>query len=306
MEKYGFRGLGEIDVMAPRWQDDPGQLAGMVLNHSESKEKKSHRNHFEKLTETAEKAVENLILESRNSAFSPAGKIRAGKMRRLLGYYRAFMPYREHGKYYLMRHFGLIRKTLLDTAEWLVNENILQSKELIWFVDFNSLINLTEELEENGSISEKRKSEFNGKAASGKANFERAGNLDPPRIMLGNGYIPRPSYSGEGIPEGALAGAGVSAGTAEGPARVITDPSREQLEPGEILVAPFTDPAWTPLFINAAAVVIEVGGRMTHGSVVAREYGIPAVVSIPEALKKIKTGDMLRVNGSAGYVEIIK
>ena len=88
-------------------------------------------------------------------------------------------------------------------------------------------------------------------------------------------------------------------------ARVVRDPGVETLAPGEILVAPFTDPGWTPLFVNAGALVTEVGGLMTHGSVVAREYGIPAVVGVPEATMRIKTGDRLRVHGDAGYIEFL-
>jgi pyruvate,water dikinase len=102
-----------------------------------------------------------------------------------------------------------------------------------------------------------------------------------------------------------LAGSAVSAGVVEGIARVVLDPTKETLQPGEILVAPFTDPGWTPLFINAAGLVMEVGGLMTHGSVIAREYGIPAVVAVPEATKQIQTGQCLRVNGDGGWVEIL-
>jgi pyruvate,water dikinase len=98
----------------------------------------------------------------------------------------------------------------------------------------------------------------------------------------------------------------VSSGVIEGIARVITDPSKTSINKGEILVAPFTDPGWTPLFINAAGLVMEVGGLLTHGTVVAREYGIPAVVGITEATKKIKTGQKIRVDGNAGFVMIIE
>jgi pyruvate,water dikinase len=128
----------------------------------------------------------------------------------------------------------------------------------------------------------------------------------PPRVMTDDGEIPSAEHAGDGLPEGALAGSGVSAGVAEGRARVIIDPVREVLEKGEILVAPFTDPGWTPLFINAAGLVMEVGGMMTHGSVVAREYGIPAVVCVPGATSRIRTGQRIRVHGDGGYVEILE
>ena len=107
------------------------------------------------------------------------------------------------------------------------------------------------------------------------------------------------------MPPGALVGTGVSGGVVEGIAKVILDPSVGVLHAGEILIAPFTDPGWTPLFINAAGLVMEVGGMMTHGSVVAREYGIPAVVSVDGATQKIKTGQRVRVDGSRGCVELL-
>ena len=113
------------------------------------------------------------------------------------------------------------------------------------------------------------------------------------------------SLSIDGAPQGALLGSPVSAGVYEGVAHVVLDPGRESLKPGEILVAPFTDPGWTPLFVNAGALVTEVGGLMTHGSVVAREYGIPAVVGLADATRTIKTGDRLRINGDLGFVQIL-
>ena len=128
----------------------------------------------------------------------------------------------------------------------------------------------------------------------------------PPRLMTSQGEIIRPKFSIEGAPDGALIGSPVSAGIFEGTARVVLDPTTETLEPGSILVAPFTDPGWTPLFVNAGALVTEVGGLMTHGSVVAREYGIPAVVGVIEATKLIKTGDRIRINGHSGHVEFLE
>jgi len=142
--------------------------------------------------------------------------------------------------------------------------------------------------------------------AERRAEFALNAKRTPPRVVTSEGEIPRPNLSVESAPEGALIGSPVSAGIYEGIARVVKDPAVEVLIPGEILVAPFTDPGWTPLFVNAGALVTEVGGLMTHGSVVAREYGIPAVVvGVQEATKVIKTGDRLRVNGEAGYVEIL-
>src|SRR4029450_5656164 len=107
----------------------------------------------------------------------------------------------------------------------------------------------------------------------------------------------------EDLPPGAIGGIGASAGAVEGPARVVLDPAAEVLHAGEILIAPFTDPGWTPLFTHAAGLVTEVGGLMTHGSVIARELGIPAVVGAAGVTTRIHTGDRVRVDGNRGYVE---
>jgi pyruvate,water dikinase len=127
----------------------------------------------------------------------------------------------------------------------------------------------------------------------------------PPFLMTSDGEIPTLPVRTD-LPPGALAGTAASAGVVEGVARVILDPATEVLQDGEILVAPHTDPGWTPLFIHAAGLVTEVGGLITHGSVVAREYGIPAVVSVAQATSRIRTGQRIRVDGSRGIVEILE
>jgi rifampicin phosphotransferase len=136
--------------------------------------------------------------------------------------------------------------------------------------------------------------------------FQRDRTRRPPIALSSDGEIPSLAGEREGIPAHALPGTGASAGVAEGIACVVTDPQREVLHAGEILVAQFTDPGWTPLFVHAAGVVTEVGGLMTHGAVVAREYGIPAVVSVESAVQRIRTGQRIRVDGTQGFVEILE
>jgi pyruvate,water dikinase len=123
--------------------------------------------------------------------------------------------------------------------------------------------------------------------------------------MTSDGELLRPQRDSALFPKNAIVGTKTSAGIVEGIAHVILDPHTETLQKGEILIAPFTDPGWTPLFINAAGVVVEVGGFMTHGSVVAREYGIPAVVGVENATKRIQTGQRIRLNGDEGFIEIL-
>jgi pyruvate,water dikinase len=133
-----------------------------------------------------------------------------------------------------------------------------------------------------------------------------------PRLLLSDGQA---FYEGVAPPEDEdllsesgerlLAGSPVSPGVAEGLVRVVLDPGQSQLAPGEILVCPGTDPAWTPLFLLARGLVMEVGGMMTHGSVVAREYGIPAVVGVSRATTRLRTGQRIRVDGSSGQVVVL-
>jgi phosphoenolpyruvate synthase/pyruvate phosphate dikinase len=128
-----------------------------------------------------------------------------------------------------------------------------------------------------------------------------------PRVLLSDG---RAFYEGvftaPGALSGMLAGSPVSPGVAEGLVRIVVDPHGTQLVPGEILVCAGTDPAWTPLFLSAGALVMEVGGLMTHGAVVAREYGIPAVVGVHEATTRLRTGQRVRVDGSSGVVTVLE
>jgi rifampicin phosphotransferase len=125
-----------------------------------------------------------------------------------------------------------------------------------------------------------------------------------PRLLLSDGTEPMPATPAH-LPDGALVGTAASSGVVRGRARVILDPVGAHLEPGEILVAPSTDPGWTPLFLTAAGLVMEMGGAMSHGSVVAREYGIPAVVGVDSASTHIQTGQLIEVDGGSGTVRII-
>jgi len=127
-----------------------------------------------------------------------------------------------------------------------------------------------------------------------------------PRILLSDGRAFFEGLSSEENAEGVLAGSPVSPGSVEGRVRVVRDPSAANLAPGEILVCPGTDPAWTPLFLAAGGLVMEVGGLMTHGAIVAREYGIPAVVGVDRATERLQTGDLVSVDGSTGLIQLIE
>jgi pyruvate,water dikinase len=124
-------------------------------------------------------------------------------------------------------------------------------------------------------------------------------------VITSDGEVPAGAYQNARIPSGALAGIPASAGTVEGRARMILNLADAYLEEGDILVTTFTDPSWTPVFLSVKGLVTEVGGTMTHGAVVAREYGLPAVVGVDGATRLIQDGERIRVNGTEGYVEIL-
>jgi phosphoenolpyruvate synthase/pyruvate phosphate dikinase len=135
--------------------------------------------------------------------------------------------------------------------------------------------------------------------------FRSYGALTPPRVLTSDGEVVAGAYRRDHAPAGALVGLAVSAGIVEGRARVIHDMGEANIEAGDILVTASTDPSWSPLFVTVAALVTEVGGLMTHGSVIAREYGLPAVVGVEQATRLIRDGQRIRVHGTDGYVEIL-
>jgi pyruvate,water dikinase len=129
--------------------------------------------------------------------------------------------------------------------------------------------------------------------------------LTPPRVMTSEGEVFSGEYEAGKVPAGALAGTAVSSGVVEGRARVVLSMQDAAVEEGDILVTVFTDPSWSAVFVSVKGVVMEVGGVMTHGAVVAREYGLPSVVGVQDATKLIRDGQLIRVNGTEGYVELL-
>ena len=292
LQKYGMRGPGEIDIARPRWQDDPRSLLQVIRANVQHELAGKHRRHFQQLISEAEQAGERLVAAAHHGLL---GGLRARLARRLVRAMRGYLAMREHPKYFLVQFFGMVRAVLEETAVSLHQQNRLDALDDIWYLD---LLELIAALEQPGT-------DLRPRIQQRRADYRRFHHLTPPRVVTSDGEIPAVQFANNQMPAGALAGNPVSTGVVEGIAHVVRDPAQEQLAPGEILVAPFTDPGWTPLFINAAGLVMEVGGLMTHGSVVAREYGIPAVVGVPDATRRIQTGQRVRVHGDGGYVEIL-
>ncbi|MDA0245010.1 MAG: phosphoenolpyruvate synthase [Chloroflexi bacterium] len=289
--QYGMRGPSEIDLGRLRWAEEPSALLQVVVGNLQRGQMGQHRHYHAQLAAEREAAAERIV-----AAVRGAGKwLRLPLVRRLMRVSRHLMAVREHPKFALIRLLWLAKQAIWQGADELVANGRLTTREDVWHLSLNELIealaNPTQDV--------------HGLVATRREEARRWAQLTPPRILSSEGEIPTVGYAAVDAPAGALIGSPVSAGVVEGIARVITDPYSEVLNPGEILIAPFTDPGWTPLFINAAGLVMEVGGLMTHGSVVAREYGIPAVVGVLEATRKIHTGQRIRVDGGAGFVVVL-
>jgi pyruvate,water dikinase len=292
LERYGMRGPSEIDISRPRLRDDPTPVLQVVVGNLRHDGLGAHRAHHRQLAVAGEAAVGRLAAAARRGALGP---LRAVVVRRLARAARHCMALREHPKFMLVRVLGTVRLALLEAADVLVAEGRLASVEDVWLLTLGELITALED----------PAADLSPRIAARRGEHARDSGLRPPRVMTSDGEIPEVGHDRTDLPPGALPGSAASMGIAEGIARVVLDPRAEVLQRGEILVAPFTDPGWTPLFINAAGLVMEVGGLMTHGSVVAREYGIPAVVGVLDATRVIHTGQRLRVNGDRGYVEVL-
>lgn len=288
LAKYGMRCSGEIDITKQRWNEDPLQLVPSIVSNILTVKKGEHREKYRQGEIEARQAEDEIL--------SLYGHFEKRRVSRLVRQYRNLMGLREHHKFAVIILFDIYKHGILEESEDLVKKGILKDKEDIFYFTLDQVIGLLE-------------GNFSGDAGehieSIKKQYERYKKLTPPRVITSNGEIIAGSMKNKNAPEGALKGLPVSAGVIEGTARVILRLEDARLNPGEILVAPYTDPGWTPLFTSSAGLITEVGGMMTHGSVIAREYGIPAVVGIDKATEIIKDGSHIRVNGTEGYVEIL-
>jgi pyruvate,water dikinase len=291
LEKYGMRCAGEIDITRPRWSERPATLVPLILDHIRNFEPGAGKRRFDHGAQRAREKERELLARLRAL---PDGEQKAAETKRMIGQVRAFAGYREYPKYAMISRYFLYKQALLKEAARLVHSQVLRENEDIFFLTFDELHQVVRTQQADGELIRQRKDAFRSYQS-----------LMPPRVLTSDGETVAGKYRRDDVPPGALAGLAVSAGTVEGRARVIVEIANADLEPGDILVTTYTDPSWTPLFVAIAGVVTEVGGLMTHGAVIAREYGVPAVVGVEHATQLIQDGERIRVNGLQGYVEIL-
>lgn len=293
LSRYGNRGASEIDPSRPRWCDDPSLLLRVITGGLSNTETGTHRRHHQAQIAAGETAERRLVAAAARGLVGP---LRRRWVRRLARVARIGMGLREHPKFVIVQVLGMLRTEVLGAGEILARRGQLSDGAEVWHLGFDELAAALDD----ASI------DLREPVTLRAADFRRDQPRKPPIAISSDGEIPTLEGDRADLPAGALPGTAASTGVIEGVARVVTDPEREVLHAGEILVAPFTDPGWTPLFVHAAGLVTEVGGMMTHGAVVAREYGIPAVVSVASAVTRIKTGQRIRVDGTRGFVQILE
>ncbi|HEY4452528.1 MAG TPA: rifamycin-inactivating phosphotransferase [Solirubrobacteraceae bacterium] len=291
LDQYGMRCAGEIDITRPRWSERPTTIVPIILGNIESFEAGAGERRFAQGQLEAQ-AKEHDVLERLRAL--PGGERKAEQAKRKIDRVRTFIGYREYPKYAMVSRYFVYKQALLEEGGRLVQTNVLQEQEDIFYLTFQELHDLTRTHDVDDELISRRKDSFRSYQA-----------LTPPRVLTSDGEVIAGSYRREGLPAGALVGLPVSAGTIEGRARVIASIEDAELAAGEILVTAYTDPSWTPLFVAISGLVTEVGGLMTHGAVIAREYGLPAVVGVVNATRLIADGQRIRVHGTDGYVEIL-
>ncbi len=291
LDRYGMRCVGEIDITRPRWRERPTTLVPGILDNVRNFEPGAAERRFAEGRRKAQEKAQDVL--SRLRAL-PDGDRKADEAQRMIDRVRTFIGYREYPKYGIVSRYFIYKQALMEEAERLVRAGVLPEKEDVFYLTFQELHDVVRSHQVDDQLVQRRKEAFQAYHA-----------LTPPRVLTSDGEAVTGAYRRDDAPAGALIGVPVSAGTVEGRARVVLDMAEADLEAGDILVTTFTDPSWSPLFVGIAGLVTEVGGLMTHGAVIAREYGLPAVVGVERATRLIRDGQRIRVHGTDGYIEIL-
>lgn len=293
LAKYGHRAVAEIDLGMPRWSDQPDHLLGMISNYLrvEDPEQAPDRQ-FARASDHAEARVQDLV-ERAGARSRLRGRLVALCLRRA----RQLSGLRELPKFYIVMVLAEMHRQLTAVGTDLASAGAIDAAGDVFFLDIDELrVGL-------------RGADLKGMVKARRQLYDvELRRRRIPRLLLSDGTDVEAAMMAKAaaLPQTAaadrLAGTPASAGTASGKVRVVMDPVGAHLEPGEILVAPSTDPGWTPLFMTAGALVMEMGGVISHGAVVAREYGIPAVVGVADATTRLHDGQTVTVDGAAGTV----
>ncbi|MFV0315896.1 MAG: rifamycin-inactivating phosphotransferase [Microthrixaceae bacterium] len=291
LDRYGRHCVGEIDITRPRWIEEPELLAPLLAaNVANLDEGAAARLRSSGESGAAGKGQE--VLTALREL--PGGDERAGETAEVIARLRTFSGFREYPKFAMMNRYYEYRCALLGEADRLVHSGVIDEASYIYWLTFDELSEVVASGVSDRHLIEERRRSFAAHEA-----------LRPPRVLTSAGECLDGAYHRDDVPQGALVGLGVSAGTVTGRVRVIHRLEDAEPDPGDILVTTHTDPSWSPLFASVSGLVTEVGGTMTHGAVVAREYGLPAVVGVLDATRLLPDGALVRLDATAGIVEVL-
>ncbi len=291
LDRYGVRCVGEIDITRPRWREHPSALVPAILSNVRGFEPGAGPRRFEEGRREAEAKTAEILARLLEL---PDGAAKADEAAAVIARLRAFSGYREFPKFGIVRRFFVYKLALMAEAGRLSAAGVLDAAEDCFFLRFDEFHAASRGERVDAQLIAERSAAFRSYEA-----------LDPPRVITSEGESITGTYGRVDLPDGALPGLPVSIGAIEGRARVVNDLADAVFEPGDILVTAFTDPSWTPAFVAISGLVTEVGGLMTHGAVIAREYGLPAVVGVEHATRLIRDGQRIRVHGTDGFVELL-
>lgn len=287
LRRYGHRAVAEIDLGMPRWSDDPTHLVAMAQNYLQlTVTEAAPSTQFERGAQEADAAVVVLAARAGDRSWL-RGRLVGWNLRRA----RRLLGLREAPKFMLVLVLAAMRTQLARVGAALEEAGMIDRADDVFFLDLGQAREGWAGADQRAAVRQRR--------ATYAMELRRR---RVPRVLLSDGTEPEAQALVGARPDGSLAGTPASTGTVTGQARVVLDPVGARLEPGEILVAPSTDPGWTPLFLTAGGLVMEMGGANSHGAVVAREYGIPAVVGVPDATHRLRSGQGVTVDGAAGLV----
>jgi rifampicin phosphotransferase len=288
LARYGMRCSGEIDIARPRWHERPDVLVAMI---SAAIDQHAPGESVRRLTEgrARAEATRRDVLDRLGALSNGAEK--ASQTDQVIERLRTYQGYREYPKYAWMVRYDQYRRTILREAGALAAAGVLDRDDDVFFLRFDELRAAVATQQVDRDLVDARRAELSAHQ-----------RLSPPRVLLSTGEMINGSYRRDDIPTELLVGLGISTGVVEGRARVVTDLSTARVEPGDIVVTVHTDPSWSPLFVTIAGLVTEVGGLMTHGAVVAREYGLPTVVGVDHATSRIRDGQRIRIDADRGLV----
>ncbi|WP_144379470.1 phosphoenolpyruvate synthase [Mesorhizobium amorphae] len=288
---YGMRCAGEIDITRTRWREEPGLLVPMILANIDHFQAGEASRRFDAGLVRAKAAEEDVLQRLKGLA---GGAEKAVQTKRAIDVMRTFIGYREYPKYGWVARLDLYRQAMLREAQHMVDDGVLARVDDIYYLRFDELREVVKAQRADLDLIAARRAEFTAQA-----------RLVPPRVLTSDGEALFGDFRRDDLDTNMIPGLGVSAGTVEGRARVIFEASTADIEAGDILVTSFTDPSWTPLFLTAAGLVTEAGGQMSHGAVVAREYGIPAIVAVKDATRRIEDGQQIRIDGATGIITVL-